>query len=57
MKNAIIFALTMLIFGSQGIAEDKLPKRANKFNFGFQVNNYQNDFGIGIQLTSPYFAH
>lgn len=24
------------------------------FEIGFQLNEYQNDFGIGLQLTSPY---
>src|SRR4051812_20168847 len=24
--------------------------------FGFQINQYQRDFGLGLNLTSPYFA-
>ena len=57
MKNLIIITVSILLISIQGLAQDKLPERANKFNFGFQLNNFQNDFGIGLQLTSPYFAH
>lgn len=24
---------------------------------GFQINQYQNDFGVGLSLTTPYFVH
>ncbi|MFH5831959.1 hypothetical protein ACG2F4_04625 [Halalkalibaculum sp. DA3122] len=29
----------------------------NDFSFGIQVSQYQQDFGIGITVTSPYFAN
>lgn len=25
--------------------------------FGFQLNQYQNDFGLGLNITSPYFCY
>jgi hypothetical protein len=28
--------------------------KANHFSVGFQLSHYQNDFGVGIHLTSPY---
>jgi hypothetical protein len=56
MKKIFIFTIAMLLINGHSFAGDKLPERANKFSFGFQLNSYQNDFGLGIQLTSPYFA-
>lgn len=29
----------------------------NRYNIGIQLNQYQQDFGMGINLTSPYFAN
>jgi hypothetical protein len=57
MKNTLFVILTIFLIGNQGFAQVKLPDRANNFNFGFQINSYQNDFGLGIQLTSPYLAN
>ena len=55
-RFALIIVTTLFAIASL-LAQDKLPDRANNFNFGFQLNNYQQDFGLGLQLTSPYFAH
>lgn len=30
---------------------------SQKFSWGFQLCQYQKDFGFGINLTSPYFAN
>lgn len=57
MKKILIVTFCILLISNNGIAGDELPERANKFSFGFQLNSYQNDFGLGLQLTSPYFAH
>lgn len=57
MKKLVIIAVSVLLFNIQGFAQNKLPERANSFNIGFQLNSYQNDFGLGLQLTSPFFAH
>jgi len=32
-------------------------KLSNEFGIGFQLDQYQKDFGLGLSLTSPYFAH
>jgi hypothetical protein len=33
-----------------------LPQRSTNFNLGFQLVNNQQDFGMGIQVTSPFLA-
>ena len=51
--NKIYLIGAILFLSFQTIqAHDELPKRAKKFSLGFQLNNYQQDFGLGIQLTS-----
>lgn len=30
---------------------------SSKLGFGMQLGQYQDDFGIGLHLTSPYFLH
>lgn len=31
-------------------------KISDRLGFGFQLNQYQHDFGLGVCFTSPYFA-
>ena len=55
MKRALLclFAFCGILLQAQA-QENPLHKG---FGFGFQLNQYQNDFGIGLSLTSPHFAH
>lgn len=43
-----------LLLAAQAQAQEGLGKG---FGIGGQVGQLQNDFGIGLNLTSPYFAH
>jgi hypothetical protein len=56
MKKAVFIFIIIFIFNHTGFTQEKLPDRANKFSYGFHLLNYQQDFGIGLQLTSPYIA-
>lgn len=49
--------LALIVFGLIGVANGQEEKISNKFGMGFQLNQYQNDFGLGLNMTSPYFAH
>ncbi|MBC8484439.1 MAG: hypothetical protein H8D45_00140, partial [Bacteroidetes bacterium] len=49
--------LVLIVFGLIGVANAQEEKISNKFGMGFQLNQYQNDFGLGLNMTSPYFAH
>lgn len=53
MKRILLFFLTCLT--STGISQDLQVN--NTLNLGIQLNQYQNDFGSGITLTTPYFAN
>ena len=49
--------LVLLVFGFIGVANAQEKKISNEFGMGFHLNQYQNDFGLGLNMTSPYFAH
>lgn len=44
----------VMLLASPAQAQDGLNKN---FGIGGQVGQHQKDFGIGLNLTSPYFAH
>jgi len=55
MKNfAVIVFVLIAMIGESNAQEQKI---SNKFALGFQINQYQKDFGLGLNLTSPYFAN
>ena len=52
MKHLKIIVLVLLsIYSMQINAQTK----KNTIGFGFNINQVQNDFGIGLELISPYF--
>ena len=55
MKN-ILFILFFII-GSANIIEAQEESISNGFSAGFHLNQYQNDFGMGLNITSPFFMH
>ncbi|MEQ8624886.1 MAG: hypothetical protein RJQ00_03285 [Vicingaceae bacterium] len=55
MKNkirSIILLCIVLSFSSEVKAQ---PEEKSGLGFGFQLNQYQNDFGLGVNLSSPNF--
>ncbi len=52
MKNATIIALYCMV-----IISVKLDAQTNpsKFEIGFNLNQFQRDYGLGVHLISPYF--
>lgn len=53
-KPLITFLVLFFLISISNAQEDKI---SHKFGAGFHLNQYQNDFGLGINLTSPYFVH
>ncbi len=53
MKRIVYFFIFLLVYAS-AYTQESGP--ASSFSAGLQIANYQKDFGIGINLTSPYFA-
>jgi len=51
-KIGILIATTLLALQMQ--AQEGLNKN---FGIGGQVGQHQRDFGIGLHITSPYFAN
>jgi hypothetical protein len=39
----------------QPVTNDVAPTVPNKLEIGFNISQYQNDFGIGLHILSPYF--
>lgn len=51
-----IISLCMVIVTSNSVkAQLSEEPMATGLSFGFQLNQYQNDFGMGLQVTSPFF--
>lgn len=57
--NTNCILLVLITFQSVCLinAQNKEAGLNNGFGFGFNVNQYQNDFGMGLNVTSPYFAN
>lgn len=52
-KILLLILVVMSIVTTSVHGQDKAIN--NGFGFGFQLNQYQRDFGIGLNITSPYF--
>ncbi len=60
IKNAILalvaLACSNSLFGqSQTVIIDEKVNKSSRFVMGYNLNQFQNDFGIGLNLRSPYF--
>ncbi len=55
MKNALL--IIFLIFSIANITKGQEESISHNFSAGFHLNQYQNDFGMGLNLTSPFFAN
>jgi len=55
MKKTVIIIAAFICIGTMANAQES--ELSKNFGFGFQLGQYQKDFGLGINLTSPYFAH
>lgn len=57
MKYAFTIFLSVFFLLSQAQENTADDKEANDgFSMGMQLNQYHRDFGIGAQITSPFFA-
>ncbi len=55
MKKNVLLVL-IIVFGMNAIKAQEMP--INKgLGFGFQLSQFQRDFGVGLNFTSPYFAN
>ena len=54
MKKTILILVIVFVAGFSGNAQE--GAFGKKTEIGFQIAQYQNDFGIGVNLSSPYFA-
>lgn len=55
MKKSVLALLLAVGFAFTANAQEKEPNCG--LSFGFQLNQYQKDFGMGLQVTSPFFAY
>jgi len=52
-----LFALLFVLICSSGVfANDELPAKASHLSVGFNLNRFQDDFGCGLTVTTPYFV-
>ena len=60
MKRIIIFcvALVLLIIHSSSVlAQDETIAKCSNLSLGYTLNNFHENFGYGLTLTSPYFLY
>ena len=59
MKNTIlIFFLFICVIKTRAQEQPAESKvYSNNLSLGIHLNNFQNDFGYGLSLTSPFFPH
>lgn len=55
MKRILILVSIMTFITCSLNAQETTVSKG--FALGFQLNQYQKDFGLGLSATSPYFAH
>ncbi len=53
MKKLILFSAVLILTLPSFAQVTPINKGTS---FGFHLNQYQNDYGLGINVTSPYFA-
>jgi len=55
MKKTLFIFTIFLAIVSLTMAQGGRTPAKNHFEIGGQVNSFQNDYGLGINITSPYF--
>lgn len=56
MKKALlVFASLVIISSAAAFAQSNESNKKNGMGYGFQLNQYQNDFGLGLNFSSPNF--
>lgn len=53
----VIFLLTSQLLLAQTDSLGHRSSKLSRFTLGYNLNQFQHDFGIGLNLTSPYFFH
>lgn len=56
ITTQLIFVIVFVMAGLTGTAGAQQRGINNDINLGIQLSQYQQDFGSGITLTSPWFA-
>ena len=57
MKKHSILTIGLLVSTISLYAQVQESSINNGMGFGFQLNQYQSDFGLGLNVTSSYFAN
>lgn len=57
MKNTILIICILIGGISSGTYSQETKEINSNWGLGFHIKQNQEDFGLGVNLTSPYFAH
>ena len=57
MKKILLTLIMTVGFTMLSHAQQQAEPFGQKMSFGFQLGQYQDDFGIGLNVTTPYFLH
>lgn len=53
-RNKVLLLIAIFAAFTLNVRGQNQPK---KLEIGFNVNQFQNDYGVGVHLISPYFLH
>lgn len=56
MKSNLLILSFLLVLVLNSYSQNNQNDELNGLGVGFQLNEYQKDFGLGVNITSPYFA-
>ena len=60
-KNLLIGVILLVfscpLFAQSGANENNKIVKGNHLSIGFSINQFQNDFGLGINVTSPFICN
>ncbi|MEA3317871.1 MAG: hypothetical protein U9R54_07930 [Bacteroidota bacterium] len=55
MKYLLLVVMLFAFFSAKTQNNENFENRSSYFSYGFSIKQYQNDFGLGLNVTTPYF--
>lgn len=57
MKRTTLITMALIAFTILSNAQEQTKGINKGLGLGFQINQFQKDFGLGLSFTSPYFGY
>jgi hypothetical protein len=57
LKKIFLFFACIISLEKKSLAQDESFQKVGSLSLGYQLSSLGGDFGAGLQITSPFFAH